>query len=78
MQQVNNFRSARFGIIAVKVGYITPTQLRQAMILQLDDDLEGRPHRLLGDILYDLGWITLEQCSEVLEKTRQCYGHEGS
>jgi hypothetical protein len=62
-------------MIAVKLGYITPTQLRQAMIMQLDDDMEGVPHRLLGDILFDLGWISAQQRDEVLEKTRRCYGH---
>ena len=74
MQQKHTFCSARFGIIAVKLGYITPTQLRQAMILQLDDDMEGRPHRLLGTILYDLGWMTSEQLERALEKTQGCYG----
>ncbi|OHB25624.1 MAG: hypothetical protein A2X84_05380 [Desulfuromonadaceae bacterium GWC2_58_13] len=67
--------SPRFGMIAVKLGYITPTQLRQAMIMQLDDDMEGIPHRLLGDILFDLGWMSAGQRDEVLEKTRKCYGH---
>ncbi|WP_432823082.1 hypothetical protein [Trichloromonas sp.] len=66
--------SPRFGMIAVKLGYITPTQLRQAMIRQLDDDMEGRPHRLLGDILLEFGWISAQQRDEVLEKTRRCYG----
>ncbi|MEJ2200882.1 MAG: hypothetical protein P8X63_07700 [Desulfuromonadaceae bacterium] len=76
MKQSYNFHSARFGIIAVKLGYITPTQLRQAMIMQLDDDMGGQPHRMLGTILHDLGWMTPKQIEKVLEKTYGCYGYE--
>ncbi len=66
--------SPRFGMIAVKLGYITPEQLRKGLIIQINEDIAERAHRLLGEILCEEGWLTGEQCEEVAEKTRQCYG----
>jgi len=59
-------QSFRFGKVAVERGYLTPTQLHQALGEQVEDDLENRPHRVLGAICFDHGWITPAQIEEVL------------
>jgi len=56
----------RFGTIAVKKGFIAPEQFKTAMTEQIDDDLAGRPHRLLGSILYASGWLSKEQIQGIL------------
>ncbi len=56
----------RFGAIAVEKGFITREQLHEGMKEQIDRDLEGLEHRFIGSILYDLGFMTLDQIDEVL------------
>ncbi len=56
----------RFGAAAVELGFITADQLKQALMEQLDDDLQGRSHRVLGQILTDKGWIEPEQIPTIL------------
>lgn len=58
---------SRFGIAAVKLGFITPDQLREAMLEQLGTELENKVHRLIGEILHARGWMTLEQVEETLK-----------
>ncbi len=59
----------RFGQIAVERGIITPRQLKEALAEQVDIDLAGKPHRVLGDILFDKGWMTARQVESVLDET---------
>jgi hypothetical protein len=56
----------RFGTIAVKKGIVTPEQVKEAFMEQLDDDLNGREHRLIGTILFEKNLITWDQVDEVL------------
>jgi hypothetical protein len=56
----------RFGMIAVKNGWITTKQLAEALEIQIKEDLIGKPHRLIGSILFDLGHITTPQIQEAL------------
>jgi len=58
----------RFGTIAVKNGFITKDQLKDAFMAQLDDDLNGRDHRLIGTILFEKGLMTWEQVDRVLKE----------
>ena len=58
----------RFGQIAAEKGYITPEQLKVALAEQVDDDLENRPHRLLGAIFFIKNWMTAKQIEEVLNE----------
>ncbi|MBW1701183.1 MAG: hypothetical protein JRJ11_02890 [Deltaproteobacteria bacterium] len=57
----------RFGIIALEKGFITSRQLGKAVNTQLSDDLERRKHRLIGEILVDMGFMTVSQVEEVLD-----------
>jgi len=58
----------RFVNTAVKKGFITEDQLKDAMLKQLEDDLNERPHRLIGTILFEKGWITWQQIDIVLKE----------
>ena len=58
----------RFGVTAVKMGFITADQLHEAMRVQLDEDLHGLEHRLIGRILLERGYISSGQVREVLRQ----------
>jgi len=58
--------SYRFGTIAFAKGYVTIEQVQRGIAEQVDDVLMGGPHRLLGDILRENGWITEGQMKSVL------------
>jgi hypothetical protein len=59
---------SRFGTIAVELKLISIEQLKWALDEQLDDDLAGRPHRVLGAICFAHGWMTPEQIDLVLNR----------
>ena len=63
----NPYTDKRFGTIAVEKGFITKDQLIEAINLQIQQDIDGMEHRLIGSILYSLGYITLDQIDEVLQ-----------
>ncbi|MCR4304554.1 MAG: hypothetical protein NUV63_10075 [Gallionella sp.] len=56
----------RFGQTAVEMGFITEAQLKEALCHQIEDDLSGNGHRLLGTILFDKEWMTSDQIEKVL------------
>jgi hypothetical protein len=60
-------KQIRFGIIALEKGFITPRQLGKAVNTQLSDDLERGKHRPIGEILVDMGFMTISQVEEVLD-----------
>ena len=56
----------RFGVVAVKSGFITPEQLIEALTIQVLEELKGDKRRLIGKILYEKGYLTMPQIAEVL------------
>ena len=56
----------RFGIVAVKKGFISREQLLEALKVQIADNLEGVKHRLIGQILQAKNYLTMSQTDEVL------------
>jgi len=58
----------RFGYLAVLMGFSTAEQVKEALAEQVEDDLANRPHRLMGRIMLDNGWITPNQVEAVLNK----------
>jgi hypothetical protein len=58
----------RFGVLAVKMGFVSPDQTVKAMDVQVREDLSTGGHRPLGAILLDLGFITQIQ----LDKLSSC------
>ena len=57
---------SRFGVVAVKSGFITPEQLCGALTTQVLEELKGTKRRLIGKILYEKEYITMPQIAEVL------------
>ncbi len=55
----------RFGVVAVKGGFITPEQLCEALTTQVLEELKGNKRCLIGDILHEEGYITTDQIDEV-------------
>lgn len=58
----------RFGVTAVAMGFITAAQLHEAMVIQLDEDLAGSAHRLIGQILLERAYISASQILSVLKQ----------
>ena len=58
----------RFGGMAVARNYVTLDQVQAALVEQVEDDVMGRPHRLLGDILVAYDWMTQEQMESIMEE----------
>jgi len=61
----------RFGAIAVRKGFVSLEEVKAAIGEQMDDDINGREHRLLGTILFDNGCITEYQVDVVLADLRK-------
>ncbi|MBT3354960.1 MAG: DUF1471 domain-containing protein [Candidatus Scalindua sp.] len=59
---------SRFGVISVNKGFVTADQLKAALIEQADDNIEGRPHRLIGRIFFEKSWMTDDQIDKVLNE----------
>ncbi len=59
---------SRFGKVAADMGFITAEQLKKAITEQVEDNLADKPHRTLGEILLENGWITDEQIDIVLSE----------
>jgi len=56
----------RFGAVAIEKGFITPEHLLEAMKIQILESLGVSDHRLIGQILWEEGYIKSEQINEVL------------
>lgn len=57
----------RFGALAIDKGFITLEHLIEAMKIQILENLEGLDHRLIGQILWEEGYLKTEQINEVLK-----------
>jgi hypothetical protein len=72
----NNYRTdyrayaLRFGEVAVMKGFVTEHQMEEAFSEQISNYPSTilRPHKLIGEILLEKGWITFEQVLIVLEE----------
>ena len=59
---------ARFGTTGVSLGYLTLDQVLHALRLQDAEDGARLPHRYMGEICRDLGYLTEEQREEILRE----------
>jgi hypothetical protein len=57
----------RFGAVAIDKGFITLENFIEAMKIQILENLQGLDHRLIGQILWEEGYIKTEQINEVLK-----------
>jgi len=72
----HNYRSdyrayaLRFGEIAINKGFVTASQMEEAFSEQVSNYPSSiqRPHKFIGEILLDKGWMTLKQVFIVLEE----------
>ncbi|MEJ2723473.1 MAG: hypothetical protein P8175_02275 [Deltaproteobacteria bacterium] len=60
----------RFGTMAVEKRYVSREQLLEAMRIQVEQDLDGLEHKLIGSILFSMGYMTLEQINDVIDAVR--------
>ncbi len=67
-KEISKKYCTRFGLIAVNKGFVTADQLKEALSEQADDNLSSRPHRLIGRIFFEKGWMTDEQINMVLNE----------
>jgi len=58
----------RFGSIAYQRKYVTKEQIQEALAEQVEDNVSGRPHRLLGTIFREKEWLTEEQEKSILDE----------
>ncbi len=68
-----DYSQIQFGVLAVEMSIITAGQLGKAVSIQMKEDLKGMKHRLLGQILISLGYMTgkqVENVSETIPKIR--------
>jgi hypothetical protein len=58
----------RFGQIATAMGFVTSEQVREALDEQMSIALSARlrPRKLIGEILFEKGWMSLKQIETVL------------
>lgn len=59
---------ARFGEVAIELGYLNTDQLRRALDLQDQEQRDLAPHRHIGRICIDEGYLTLSHVLTVLER----------
>jgi hypothetical protein len=56
----------RFGEAAVSRGYLTVEQLIKAMTVQVREETQNGRHRLLGEIVAELGFMDADEVKRVL------------
>lgn len=56
----------RFGQIAIRKGFVSRQQVEEALARQKELDLQGRPHKLIGMILLEMGALGTTELIEVL------------
>jgi hypothetical protein len=58
----------RFGSIAVKKGFITSEQLIEVLSIQATENVENNTHRIIGTILREKDYLSIEQLNEILNE----------
>jgi hypothetical protein len=56
-----------FGEIAVKLGQVSPAQVKEALKIQENLRHEGQEHKLLGMILLEQGYLSTTGLIEILK-----------
>ncbi|MBN1906684.1 MAG: hypothetical protein JW927_16495 [Deltaproteobacteria bacterium] len=57
----------QFGIIAIEKGFITADNLIETLKIQVEEEIQYKTHRLIGEILLDKGYINPAQIQEILD-----------
>lgn len=64
---VTDYQEIRFGIIAFEKGFVTHEQIIKALEIQATENITTGKHRLIGEIMVEMGSINTSQVGEVLE-----------
>jgi hypothetical protein len=64
----------RFGVVAVGKEFITADQLFDAMKHQIEEDIEHKEHRPVGEILVSMGHLNSTQLKELLNEMAIHFG----
>jgi len=70
MENDDRIYALRFGEVAVKKGFITASQVQEALSEQISNEpsIRLRPPKLIGEILLEKGFMTHEQVFIVLKE----------
>jgi hypothetical protein len=68
--------SPRFGDIAIDKGFVTEKQINEALAEQAEDDFSNEPHRFVGSILFEHGWLTKKQIDIILYELYELFEEE--
>lgn len=58
----------KFGIIALSFNYLTAEQLAHALEVQEQEDRDGKPHRWLGLICLEFGYLRSDHVGIILQQ----------
>ncbi len=58
----------RFGSIAVNKGFISAEQLIEVLTIQVNENLLENKHRIIGTILREKDYLSIEQINEILKE----------
>lgn len=67
MVETATARFELFGQIAIRKSYVTKQQVEASLELQRDLRQRGQPHKLIGMILLDAGYIDTTQLLDILK-----------
>ncbi len=65
-----------FGEIAIDKGFVTEKQINEALAEQAEDDFSNKPHRFVGSILFEHGWITKKQIDIIMDELYKLFEEE--
>lgn len=57
----------QFGEVAIDLGFVDDAKVKEALALQAERRAAGRPDKLLGQVLLELGYLTTDQIQEVVD-----------
>ncbi len=57
----------RFGTVAIKLGFASFAQVKEALIEQLNNDVEARQHKTIGEIFIEKGWMKHREVRKVMD-----------
>ena len=66
MLDIQEKQAKRFGTVAVEEGFISQEQLMEAIRVQVEENVSGEEHRLIGVILYEMGFMEAPQIKTVV------------
>ena len=67
-----------FGQVAIKLGFVTPSQVESALDIQKSLDRSGKGRKLLGMIFLETGMISSAQLIDILRYYQQQRSDAGS